>query len=64
MPRIIRELLDELANMKFETTSSSGGIDEVDLDAKLDDWIADMRSAMAEYAWISKRKKTQSKKID
>ena len=52
MPRIIRELLDELANMKFETTSSSGGIDEVDLDAKLDDWIFKMENALTSYIWM------------
>lgn len=52
MPRIIKELLDELDNMKFETTSSSSGIDEVDLDAKLDDWIFKMENTLASFKWI------------
>lgn len=52
IPFFVKELLDELANMKFETTSSSGGIDEVDLDTKLDDWIFKMENALASFKWI------------
>ena len=53
IPSYVKELLDELATMKFETTSSSGGIDEVDLDTKLDDWIFKIENALASFKWVN-----------
>lgn len=53
LPPIVKELIDELANMKFETTSSSGGIDEVDLDTKLDDWIFKVENILSSFKWVA-----------
>ena len=63
VPKDLLHIIDKLETMRFDTKPFIGGIEEADLDRKLDDWVAEMRSAMAEYAWTSKRNKTQSKKI-